>query len=65
MECVIQVFADDFHLATLNEFLFACGELVPEVNVKDILIALIDRLALYSTNEGKGKPKQVGKYGLS
>ncbi|PAV63269.1 hypothetical protein WR25_21562 [Diploscapter pachys] len=64
MECVIQVFADDFHLATLNEFLFACGELVPEVNVKDILIALIDRLALYSSNEGKGKPKQAELFGI-
>lgn len=29
MECVIQVFGDDFHLATLNEFLRACGDLVP------------------------------------
>ncbi|CAB3405156.1 unnamed protein product [Caenorhabditis bovis] len=55
MECVIQVFADDFHLATLNEFLAACGQLAPEVNVKNVLIALIDRLALYTTSSIEGE----------
>ncbi|CAI5441091.1 unnamed protein product [Caenorhabditis angaria] len=55
MECVIQVFSDDFHLSTLNEFLAACGQLVPEVNVKNVLIALIDRLALYTTSSIEGQ----------
>ncbi|RCN46984.1 vacuolar protein sorting-associated protein 35 [Ancylostoma caninum] len=60
MECVIQVFGDDFHLTTLNEFLRACGDLVPEVNVKNILIALIERLAHYAANpEGKGIPAEI------
>ncbi|VDM58394.1 unnamed protein product [Angiostrongylus costaricensis] len=60
MECVIQVFGDDFHLATLNEFLQACGDLVPEVNVKNILIALIERLAIFSANpEGRGIPAEI------
>ncbi|KAJ1368276.1 Vacuolar protein sorting-associated protein 35 [Parelaphostrongylus tenuis] len=60
MECVIQVFGDDFHLATLNEFLQACGDLVPEVNVKNILIALIERLAIFASNpEGKGIPDEI------
>ncbi|ETN68345.1 vacuolar protein sorting-associated protein 35 [Necator americanus] len=60
MECVIQVFGDDFHLATLNEFLRACGDLVPEVNVKNILIALIERLAHFAANpEGKGIPADI------
>lgn len=60
MECVIQVFGDDFHLATLNEFLRACGDLVPEVNVKNILIALIERLALFAANpDGPGIPAEI------
>uniref|UniRef100_A0A8R1E0M6 Vacuolar protein sorting-associated protein 35 n=1 Tax=Caenorhabditis japonica TaxID=281687 RepID=A0A8R1E0M6_CAEJA len=54
MECVIQVFADDFHLATLNEFLAACAQLQTEVNIKILLIALVDRLALYTTSSIEG-----------
>lgn len=45
MECLIQVFPDDFHLATLQPFLNSCAQLATNVNVKNIIIALIDRLA--------------------
>jgi len=48
MECIIQVFPDEFHLTTLHSFLRACAELQPGVNVKNIIIALIDRLAVYT-----------------
>lgn len=48
MECIIQVFPDEFHLATLTAFLKSCAELQAGVNVKNILIALIDRLSLYA-----------------
>ena len=44
--CIIilwQVFPDDFHLQTLTPFLRACAELHANVNVKNIIIALIDR----------------------
>ena len=41
---VYQVFPDEFHLQTLSAFLRACAELHPNVNVKNIIIALIDRL---------------------
>lgn len=43
MECIIQVFPDEFHLQTLSCFLKACAELRPQVNVKNIIISLIDR----------------------
>jgi len=60
MECIIQVFPDDFHLRTLNTFLHACGDLHQDVNVKNIIIALIDRLAQYSTREGGfGIPPEI------
>ncbi|VDN02550.1 unnamed protein product [Thelazia callipaeda] len=52
MECVIQVFPDEYHLATLHEFLHACSELDQAVQIKNVLIALIDRLAIYATSEG-------------
>lgn len=43
MECIIQVFPDEYHLNTLNEFLKGCRELSPTVNIRNILISLIDR----------------------
>jgi len=51
MECIIQVFPDEFHLSSLTNFLEACAELQPAVNVKNIVISLIDRLAQFATRE--------------
>ncbi|KAK4885950.1 hypothetical protein RN001_002221 [Aquatica leii] len=48
MECIIQVFPDEFHLQTLNPFLKSCAELEPGVNVKNIVISLMERLAAFS-----------------
>lgn len=45
MECLIHVFSDEYHLSTLSPFLNSCAQLVDSVNVKNIIIALIDRLA--------------------
>ncbi|KAH0519266.1 Vacuolar protein sorting-associated protein 35 [Microtus ochrogaster] len=60
MECIIQVFPDEFHLQTLNPFLRACAELHQNVNVKNIIIALIDRLALFAHREdGPGIPAEI------
>lgn len=60
MECIIQVFPDEFHLQTLNSFLRACAELHEKVNVKNIIIALIDRLAQFAQNEeGVGIPPEI------
>ncbi|XP_059480904.1 vacuolar protein sorting-associated protein 35 isoform X2 [Neocloeon triangulifer] len=59
MECIIQVFPDDFHLQTLHSFLKACAELQQGVNVKNIIIALIDRLALYSQRADGGIPAEI------
>jgi vacuolar protein sorting-associated protein 35 len=51
MECVIQVFPDEFHLETLSTFLKSCSELQPGVNIRRVITALIDRLALYSQRD--------------
>jgi vacuolar protein sorting-associated protein 35 len=51
------VFPDEFHLATLSEFLNACAELNPLVKIKNIFCAIIDRLAVYAlSEEGSGIP---------
>jgi len=47
MDCIIQVFPDEFHLQTLDPFLKSCIKLQSDVNVKSILISLINRLAAY------------------
>lgn len=45
---LLQVFPDEFHLQTLHAFLKSCAELQTGVNVKNIIISLIDRLATFS-----------------
>lgn len=49
MECIIQVFPDEFHLATLDAYLTTCTQLHENVNVKDILITLMNRLSAFVT----------------
>ncbi|KAF9466893.1 vacuolar protein sorting-associated protein 35 [Collybia nuda] len=55
MEVVIQVFTDEFHLHTLGPFLSATAQLHPKVNIKQIVIALIDRLAAYAAREAESE----------
>ena len=45
LDCIIQVFPDDFHLATLDSFLTTCTQLRDKVNVRTILEAMMRRLA--------------------
>jgi len=48
MEIVVQVFPDEFHIATLDKFLESCTKLVQRVDLKNILASLIDRLANFA-----------------
>ncbi|OAD73630.1 hypothetical protein PHYBLDRAFT_177503 [Phycomyces blakesleeanus NRRL 1555(-)] len=57
MEVIIQVFPDEFHLQTLQPFLAGTAQLHPKVNVKQIIIALIDRLAAYAAREAEIEPE--------
>jgi len=45
LDCIIQVFPDEFHLATLESFLATCTQLRDKVNVREILEAMMRRLA--------------------
>ncbi|KAI0706228.1 vacuolar protein sorting-associated protein 35 [Cytidiella melzeri] len=61
MEVVIQVFTDEFHLHTLGPFLSATAQLHPKVNIKSIVIALIDRLAAYAAREAENEDPEETK----
>lgn len=61
MEVVIQVFTDDFHLHTLGPFLSTCANLHPRVNIKNIVIALIDRLASFAAREAENEDPEEKK----
>lgn len=50
MECIIQVFPDEFHVKTLEVYLRACVDLHEEVNIKNIIVSLVDRLNLIFNN---------------
>src|SRR5215470_5785396 len=55
-----QVFTDEFHLYSLGPFLSATAQLHPKVNIKQIVIALIDRLAAYAAREAESEnPEEV------
>lgn len=51
MECLIQVFPDEFHLATMKPFFNSCASLMNRVNVRYIVTALVDKLAASTLQE--------------
>ncbi|KAM6560968.1 vacuolar protein sorting-associated protein 35B isoform X1 [Cannabis sativa] len=50
MECIIQVFPDDYHLQTLDTLFSACPQLQPTVDTKTILSQLMGRLSNYAAS---------------
>jgi len=48
MDCVIHVFTDEYHLATLDVFLKTCSKLHSSVNVRVIIESLMNRLAAFA-----------------
>ncbi|KAL3427852.1 vacuolar protein sorting-associated protein 35 [Phlyctema vagabunda] len=58
LEVITQVFPDEFHLHTLDQFLAAVSRLNPHVNVKVIVIAMMDRLSAYAARESEAEPAE-------
>ena len=54
---ITQVFPDEFHLNTLDQLLSAIARLNPHVNIKAIVIGLMDRLSSYAVRESESEPK--------
>jgi vacuolar protein sorting-associated protein 35 len=61
MEVITQVFTDDLHLRTLDQFLSANAKLNPATNVKQIISAMIDRLADYAKREAESEDPEERK----
>ena len=55
------MFTDEFHLHTLGSFLSATAQLQTKVNIKQIVIALIDRLAAYAAREAENEDAEEVK----
>lgn len=64
MECIIQVFPDDFHLGTLEAFLQTCTSLKEKVNVRAILELMMDRLANHFATTGQNMPSDIPAFKL-
>ena len=52
---ITQVFPDEFHLNTLDQLLSAIARLNPHVNIKAIVIGLMDRLSAYAAREAESE----------
>ncbi|KAJ3326284.1 Vacuolar protein sorting-associated protein 35 [Boothiomyces sp. JEL0866] len=48
LDVIIQAFPDEFHIRCLDQYLQATARLQPSVNVKQIVISLIDRFSNYA-----------------
>lgn len=47
LDCIIQVFPDEYHLNTLEKLLSACLRVQPGVDLKQVVVTLMNRLAKY------------------
>ncbi|XP_061999169.1 vacuolar protein sorting-associated protein 35A-like [Rosa rugosa] len=50
VDCIIQVFPDEYHLQTLDILLGACPQLQPSVDIKTVLSQLMERLSNYAAS---------------
>ncbi|XAR58002.1 hypothetical protein NMG60_11026328, partial [Bertholletia excelsa] len=57
MDCIIQVFPDDYHLQTLETLLGACPQLQPSVDIKTVLSRLMERLSNYAASSTEVLPE--------
>ncbi|KAK8967762.1 Vacuolar protein sorting-associated protein 35B [Platanthera guangdongensis] len=57
MDCIIQVFPDEYHLQTLEILLGACPQLQPTVDIMIVLSQLMDRLSIYAASSAEILPE--------
>ena len=56
------MFPDEYHLATLSKLLQACGPVHEKVNVKAIVISLVERLVnFFQSNRANGAGGDAGE----
>ncbi|CAG7987257.1 unnamed protein product [Penicillium olsonii] len=61
LEVITKVFPDEFHLHTLDLLLSAIAGLNPQVDLKKIVIGLMDRLSSYAAKEAEGAAEPEAK----
>eukprot|EP00033_Pygsuia_biforma_P002629 GCRY01002909.1.p1 GENE.GCRY01002909.1~~GCRY01002909.1.p1 ORF type:complete len:796 (+),score=300.60 GCRY01002909.1:168-2555(+) len=59
MESVIQAFPDELHLETLSSILETIGAVENGVNVRHLVVSLINRLAQYAQREDSNIPEEL------
>lgn len=59
MDCIVQVFPDEFHMETLELLLDVLPKLKEKVNVKNIVQNVMDRLAHYNKLSTTDQPQQM------
>ncbi|XP_020529558.1 vacuolar protein sorting-associated protein 35B isoform X3 [Amborella trichopoda] len=57
MDCIIQVFPDEYHLQTLETLLGACPQLQSSVDIKTVLSQLMERLSNYASSSSEVLPE--------
>ncbi|CAD7963842.1 unnamed protein product [Amoebophrya sp. A120] len=64
LDCIIQVFPDDYHLYTLEKLLGACTQVQPGVDLKQVVVTLMNRLARFVQNSQDTIPDDIDIFGL-
>uniref|UniRef100_A0A7S0D096 Vacuolar protein sorting-associated protein 35 n=1 Tax=Amorphochlora amoebiformis TaxID=1561963 RepID=A0A7S0D096_9EUKA len=64
MECIIQVFPDEYHLHTLETFLKSIAHLKSKVNVNSILVAMMNRLSNFAKTNPEKIPTSMDTFAL-
>ena len=59
MECVIHAFPDDFNIQCMGKILDTCTKLQPNVDVKSLFIALMEKLAKFVGESGREEMEVV------
>ncbi|XP_057973028.1 vacuolar protein sorting-associated protein 35B-like [Malania oleifera] len=57
MDCIIQVFPDEYHLQTLETLLGACPQFQATVDIKTVLSQLMERLSNYAATSVEALPE--------
>jgi vacuolar protein sorting-associated protein 35 len=59
MECIIHAFPDDFNIHCMETLLDTCTNLVPTVDIKQLFINLMDKLAKFVGDQGRDETSML------
>eukprot|EP00923_Selenidium_pygospionis_P046016 GHVN01079415.1.p1 GENE.GHVN01079415.1~~GHVN01079415.1.p1 ORF type:complete len:847 (+),score=138.59 GHVN01079415.1:208-2748(+) len=64
LDCVVQVFSDELHLATLDQLLAACLKVNVTVDLKPVIVNLMQRLVTFVQSDPDSIPQDVDVFQL-